>query len=1055
VADFQLLDGTRENFPSEVTTDELSSIMPALAEMLAKCVDADCCSVFAYDEDQQSTLSLFRYGYDETSLGARRWADRLPPRQIPAERHVISTRQPLIRSTPGDFEQFPLANPDNQRVEGRLTDLTIPLLWNDHVQGIAYIWKRFDAHRFTESEIQTALDLGQLAAMTIVFSRQYAHERLQRIRLETMLGASDLSVSGTSVDAILAQLANSMRKVTAADVCSIYIFDENQDDILASYLSGVAGQVPDVQTDHRTTPVHLIPAEVQMLETRVPSVIRDFEREFGTGGAFIEALKGQGISEALLLPIIWQGDVLGAVYCWYRQQQQQFSVPVIEIATAVAQQAGGVAARSQLEHTIQRQTLESEALQRIGQAVLVSETLPPVLEEIAACLNQLIPYSYASFAMLTDDDSHLEVIHEWGGEYYSVQGEQIPVDASISGMAITSRQVINLTNVAGDQRAWKRMPSGKPIYSMMVTPLTYDNRVLGTLMLARRDERPFDKREEQLLTLLSQQAAVAVERVRSREMLVKRAQRQAFLARVGDHLVGYEEPFEALPRIAELISQSVADGVVVGLAGWGIGEIAWVADASNDSETAEFLHAGLEQLNSAELREGLEQILSSNDVFVLTPDEMPDEHRFLFSLLEQIQAKQIAALPLYHRERALGVMILFQQHSSEAFTEDEIELAKIVAERIGDAVERHNSKRNHETLLRVAEALHKQVDVGELVRTIARELERILPCDQMIIADLDENQRLLHTQIYRHGGYEAPGKAYFSVEEGICGEAVRTLQPIMDNKADRRGSSFYGSSYERAYYRAEGESVLVTPLIVENEVIGVLFMNRTGHNRFTMSEFETFMLFAGLASAALDRTTLEQHNRELYRASTEVLAAVVDAKDPTTLEHSRHVAHYSRELANLLHLTPLEVERIELAGLLHDIGKLGIPDRILQKPGKLSDEEFALIKTHPDRGASILGRHPALTDLIPMIRHHHEAYNGRGYPAGLEGEEIPIGASIICIADAFDTMTTERTYQPRRSIDAALEELHKCAGAQFHPDLVERFIERVRADRSILMTSEL
>ncbi|MEX2426381.1 MAG: HD-GYP domain-containing protein, partial [Thermomicrobiaceae bacterium] len=236
--------------------------------------------------------------------------------------------------------------------------------------------------------------------------------------------------------------------------------------------------------------------------------------------------------------------------------------------------------------------------------------------------------------------------------------------------------------------------------------------------------------------------------------------------------------------------------------------------------------------------------------------------------------------------------------------------------------------------------------------------------------------------------------------------------------------------------------------------IGIVFMNRTGHFRFTVADYETFLLFAGLAGAALDRTMLEQHNRELYRASTEVLAAVVDAKDPTTLEHSRHVAFYSRELATLMDLPADDIERIELAGLLHDIGKLGIPDLILRKPGKLTDEEFAIIKTHPDRGARILERHPALGQLIPMVRHHHEAWNGGGYPLGLKADATPLGASIICIADAFDTIVSVRTYQKRRSVDEALQELERCAGTQFHPVMVRRFIDHLNANRSLVFDSE-
>lgn len=172
-------------------------------------------------------------------------------------------------------------------------------------------------------------------------------------------------------------------------------------------------------------------------------------------------------------------------------------------------------------------------------------------------------------------------------------------------------------------------------------------------------------------------------------------------------------------------------------------------------------------------------------------------------------------------------------------------------------------------------------------------------------------------------------------------------------------------------------------------------------------------------------------------ATVRVLAATVDAKDPYTRNHSTNVAFFARRVAREMKLDPVEVHRIDLAGLLHDVGKVAIPDQILQKPGGLSPEERLMIQTHAAIGANILAQASHLRHLVPLVRHHHEWYDGTGYPDGLRGGNIPLGAAIISLADAFDVMTTARVYRSARSLEAAMGEIRRYRGIQFHPDAVD------------------
>jgi putative nucleotidyltransferase with HDIG domain len=178
---------------------------------------------------------------------------------------------------------------------------------------------------------------------------------------------------------------------------------------------------------------------------------------------------------------------------------------------------------------------------------------------------------------------------------------------------------------------------------------------------------------------------------------------------------------------------------------------------------------------------------------------------------------------------------------------------------------------------------------------------------------------------------------------------------------------------------------------------------------------------------------------EAYVSTVTVLAAAIDARDPYTLGHSTRVAKLTRKIGAAIGLSHQELEDLEIASLFHDVGKLKTPDFVLLKDGPLDPQEHREIANHSENGAAILGRAPSLQKYIPAVRHHHEWFNGEGYPDGLRGDDIPLYAAIIAIADAFDAMTSARPYKKARSREEALRELTLFAGRQFNPRLVEVF----------------
>ena len=195
----------------------------------------------------------------------------------------------------------------------------------------------------------------------------------------------------------------------------------------------------------------------------------------------------------------------------------------------------------------------------------------------------------------------------------------------------------------------------------------------------------------------------------------------------------------------------------------------------------------------------------------------------------------------------------------------------------------------------------------------------------------------------------------------------------------------------------------------------------------------------------LQRSADENH--ELFLGTVKALAAAIDGKDPYTRGHSERVSRFAVATAEALGLPADEIERIRVSALLHDIGKIGIDDRVLKKPSALTDEEFDIMKTHPQKGYKIMSQIPAMRDFLPGMYMHHEMINGAGYPQGLQGDQIPMQARVVSVADTFDAMTTERPYQSAMDLDAALTRLKSFVGTRYEARVVAAFIAACEAGK--------
>lgn len=273
--------------------------------------------------------------------------------------------------------------------------------------------------------------------------------------------------------------------------------------------------------------------------------------------------------------------------------------------------------------------------------------------------------------------------------------------------------------------------------------------------------------------------------------------------------------------------------------------------------------------------------------------------------------------------------------------------------------------------------------------------------------------------------------------EGVAGRVAQSGKAILveNIETDIRFLRTNNANYN-------SKSFISVPLRVKNRIIGVLNVNSTDPNQtFEERDARLLTILADQAAITLENIELYDNLQNFYLEMVQTLARAIDAKDSYTHEHADRARRFARLIGHKLNLPEVMIRHIEYAALMHDIGKIGIDETILHKPGKLTPEEKEIIKKHPSIGNRIIAPVAFLSPVAPMVLYHQEWFNGQGYPEGLKGEEIPLGARIVAVIDAFDAITSDRPYRKALPKETGIEELKKGSGTQFDPKVVSAFLE--------------
>lgn len=440
------------------------------------------------------------------------------------------------------------------------------------------------------------------------------------------------------------------------------------------------------------------------------------------------------------------------------------------------------------------------------------------------------------------------------------------------------------------------------------------------------------------------------------------------------------------------------------------------------------------------------RVLGSREPMMVRDTDLEYGYR---QFLDTHRIRSALYAPMKWRDEVYGV-VFAGNHRKDSFTHNDLNLVSALS--VQAAVAAHNSRLYDDLQNRIGElhaifeidkAITSAIDLQTVLQQIVQMSMALLNAKISSIMLLDEETQELVIAAAHGLSDEYLNKGPIRVGESVAGRVIQEGRPIAVK--DIRKDSLH--AYPEHACREGLCSLLSVPLSLKDRVIGALNLYTEEPHSFTSHEINLFNSLASQAAIAIENARLFESLEEIYIEVITALANAIDARDAYTHGHSNRVMEYSVALAEGMGLSPDEVDVIRHASILHDVGKIGIREKILKKPGLLTEEERREMEYHPFIGTRILQSVRLLEPVMPLVYHHHERYDGSGYPDGLKGEEIPLGSRIIAVADAFESMTSDRPYRKALPLEEALAELRRGAGTQFDPHVVEVFLRLIEEGR--------
>ncbi len=629
---------------------------------------------------------------------------------------------------------------------------------------------------------------------------------------------------------------------------------------------------------------------------------------------------------------------------------------------------------------------------------------------------------------LVDDSGRWLVLRAgrgWPPGSIGIHRAPVAGDVGLSGYVFQTRTPLVVPDIRAHPHLRPRMLIARlGMRSGLAVPMVAGDRVIGTMSAAAREVGRFTPDDARLLSLIANGTALALQRVELLQSLRRRVAELDLLHAVGAasaRTTGVEETLLAVIRqIKEKLGYEHLWILLV--------EGGRLRVRATDEATRT-------QILDLPLGVGLTGWAAQHGEPVLVPDVTADP-RYVQGVAG---TRSELCVPLRVDGRTIGV-INAESPRPRAFSEDDLRVLTTVAGEVAALVERarlidelDRRVRELSALAQASTALRGAETQEDLAAKVTEQASRLVDADAAMLCMADPDRHGI-TVLAAAGLPGAVGRRH-GLAEGISGRVLRTDTAY--RCADLASDPLV---VHRDAVQGLGPALCLPLRTTSGQVVGTLLVARrrqTSPRPFGEDEERALDTLAEIAANALARATASQALEESYLQLVLALANAVDARDAYTAEHSRRLADLAVATGRALGCDDATLQVLRWGALLHDIGKIAVPDAVLRKPGPLSPDEWDVVRSHPEVGARIVAPVRRLQPVVSVIRHHQERWDGTGYPDGLRGEAIPLPARILAAADAYVAMTDARPYRPARSPEEAVTELRRCAGSQFDPAVVD------------------
>lgn len=406
--------------------------------------------------------------------------------------------------------------------------------------------------------------------------------------------------------------------------------------------------------------------------------------------------------------------------------------------------------------------------------------------------------------------------------------------------------------------------------------------------------------------------------------------------------------------------------------------------------------------------------------------------------------KSAISVPLKANGKVIGVLNLNKLSSDSPFTPHDKKiisiftvLSTIAIENVGLYQEAEKRLGELSRIYELSCSLGVLVNEEDILELIFTHLRKMIAFDVgfLLLLHKDDKRIIIFCQGHTEEGFiQKEKKGLIDTFLRLTGIKVRLEDVFVDKER-------FQGRFSKSLFSGKARNQLTLPLIVKGEAIGMFSIKNLDEKVFAKSDLRLFSILANQAAIALEGAWAYADTQKIYASTIEALATEIEVRNPYTRGHSERVSRYAVIVGKKLGLPQKELLLVRYAGTLHDLGKIGIEDAIVNKKSFLTDEEYAFMKEHPVKSTHVVEPIEFLRIIVPSIRHHHERFDGFGYPDGLKGEEIPFYARILAVVDSFDAMTSDRPYRKAKSFKEAVEEIERCSGTQYDPVVVDAFLE--------------